>query len=101
MQKPIDNKFRADFDILINSFTEDIEIRKISNLPMISIYFDPKDYPGKYVARVFDISVGKVNATRYIMLSDNLEDLRSAMPTNFTHMDKSPNDDPQLLEVWF
>lgn len=101
MQKPIDNRFRADFDILLDSIRDDIDLRTISNFPMISIYYNPKDYPGKYVARVFDIRPGEVRPTRYIMLNDNLEELRSAMPVEFSYMDKTPKDDPELLEVWF
>lgn len=101
MRKAIDNKYRADFDILVDSFIEDLDLRTISNFPMISIYGNPKDYPGKYVARVFDIRPGEVRATRYIMISENLEELRSAMPSELSFMDKTPKDDPELLEVWF
>lgn len=99
MQKPIDNKYRADFDIMIDSYA-DIDIRKISSLPMISIYFNPKDYPDQYVARVFDIRPGTVYATRYVMISNNLGELQRAMPNGFERMDRFPNDEHELLEVW-
>lgn len=100
MRKAIDNEYRADFDILVDSFVEDLDLRTISNFPMISIYSNPKDYQGKYVARVFDIGPGEVRATRYIMVSENLEELRNAMPAGFFSVGKTPEDDPELLEVW-
>lgn len=101
MLKRIKNVCRDDFDILVDSFVEDIDLRTITNFPMISIYGKPKDYPGKYVARVFDVRPGEVSATRYIMVSENLEELRNAMPSGFSPVGKTPEDDPDLLEVWF
>jgi hypothetical protein len=68
---------------------------------MISIYFNPKDFPGKYVARVFDIRPGAVHATRYIMVNENLEEMRRSIPAGFSCTNRTPEDDPELLEVWF
>jgi len=101
MLKHIENEYRADFDILVDSFADDLNLRTVSNLPMISIYFNPKDFPGKYVARVFDIRPGAVHATRYIMVDENLEEMRRSIPTGFSCMNRTPEDDPELLEVWF
>jgi hypothetical protein len=101
MLKEIENKCRADFDILVDSFVEDVDIRTLSALPMISIYFNPKDFPGKYVARVFDIRPGAVHVTRYIMINESLEKMRSSIPAGFSCMNRTTEDDPELLEVWF
>jgi hypothetical protein len=101
MRRSINNNLRADFDISVDSFIEDINLRTISEFPMIGVYYNPKDYPKKYVARVFDIRPGEVYATRYIMICDSLEELRSVMPDGFSRMNKSLNDDPELVEVWF
>jgi len=101
MIKPINNEYRADFDLLVDSFRVDLNLRTISTFPMISIYKSPKDYPRKYVARVFDIRPGEVHATRYVMISDDLEVLRAALPNGFSYIDKTPKDDPELVEVWF
>lgn len=101
MRKQVDNKYRADFDILVDSFMEDLDLRTISNFPLISIYFNPKDYPDNYVARVFDMRPGEVHVTRYIMVSADLEKLRNAMPSGFSYMDKTSSDDSELVEVWF
>lgn len=100
MKKAIENKHRADFDILVDSFKDDIDLRTITNFPMITIYFNPKDYPNKYVAQVFDIRPGEVYGTRYIMLSDELEGLRQRMPEGFHRMNRMPDDDTSILEVW-
>ena len=44
--------------------------------PMIVVYEDPKDYPGLFVARLFD---GR-KSTHLIALADTLEDIREAKP---------------------
>lgn len=101
MQQVINNTFRADFDIQIESFSEDIDLKTISRFPMISIYKNPKDYPDKFVARVFDIQPGKVYATRYIRISEDIDELRRSMPSEFSFLDRTPMDDPELVEIWF
>ena len=101
MKKVVENKHRADFDILVDSFKKDIEIKTLSAFPMITIYFNPDDYPNKYVARVFDIRPGDVQRTRYIMLGDDLEEIRLRIPEGLYRKNRCPEDDAKILEVWF
>lgn len=100
MQRQINNKIRADFDILVDSFIDDVDIHSLSDFPLISIYKSPLDYPNQYVARIFDIQPGRVNITRYIMLCDNLETLRKAIPLEFIKLDRKADDEPDVVEVW-
>lgn len=100
MLKQVENITRADFDILADSFAEDLDLLDISKFPLISVYLNPKDYPGKFVARLFDIQAGHVCITRYIMISDSLEDIRNEMPAGLYRLDRTQDDDLELLEVW-
>jgi hypothetical protein len=100
MINQIQNKVRADFDLLVDSLADDIDFSKITVFPMITVYSNTNDYPGKFVARIFDIRGGSVYATRYIMLKDSLQELRDCIPVNFVRMQRRDEDDPNILEVW-
>ena len=101
MRTYIENKERADMDIIVDSFIYDLDLYEMTNMPIITIYKNTtKDYPGKYVARLFDIKPGEILYTRYIMLSDNLEKIRSEIPPNMIMMLPQKNDDPVVLETW-
>jgi hypothetical protein len=95
------NKERADMDIIVDSFINDLDLREMTTMPIITIYKNTtRDYPGKYVARLFDIRPGEVQFTRYIMLSDNLNKIRQQIPHNMTMFMPQENDDPVVLETW-
>lgn len=97
----IENKERADMDVIVDSFIDDLKIYEMTSMPIITVYKNiTKDYPGKFVARLFNIKPGEVLYTRYIMLADNLEKIRKEIPANMTRMLPHQNDDPVVLETW-
>jgi hypothetical protein len=65
-------------------------------VPIITIYKYPLDYPQKYVARLFDIT----NPTNVFMLGDNYEELVSHKPPMMVIFERSPADDPKIIEAW-
>jgi hypothetical protein len=73
----------------------------IESLPMWVIYYDPKDYPGKWVVRRFDISSaeGIVPQTE-ASVCDSLTEARAAVPLGASWLDRSPGDEPQIKEMW-
>jgi hypothetical protein len=95
--KPIRNEIRDDFDILIENFDE---IITGCNLPIICIYFNTRDYPDKYVARLFDILNGKPQASRYITLGYSLEVIRNTLPEYMTNLNRNTMDDEKIVECW-
>lgn len=101
MRTYIENKERADMDIIVDSFIYDLDIYEMTSMPIITVYKNStKDYPGKFVARLFMIEPGEVRYTRYIMLSDDLAKIRREIPPNMTRMLPHSNDDPVVLETW-
>lgn len=101
MKRTLDNKERADFDIQIDSFIEDINLSSISKMPIITVYENTtRDYPGKFVARLFDIRPGEVRYTRYIMLADQLQQIHEGIPKFMTRIEPQSTDDPVVLESW-
>lgn len=66
------------------------------------IYHNPSDFPGMFVGRYH-----KVTATRVIpddepfAVGPTLEGVREAMaPGNDQRFDRSPDDDPTIVETW-
>ena len=72
------------------------KIIKRVEIPVISVFFNTEDYPGKFVARLFDRGAH----TPLITTADTLEELREKIPSNMVKMDRHPKDDPCIVEVW-
>jgi len=60
------------------------------------------DYPGRYCARlwVLEKEVRRRAASRGLVLADSLPELRALLPPNLIRLDRVPDDDPTILEVW-
>lgn len=65
-------------------------------LPLITIYNSPEDFTGKYVARLFDVD----KATPYHVVESSYEDIKRAIPLHMQRLERNPNDDPVIVEVW-
>ena len=71
-------------------------ITKLSTFPIICIYSSPKDYPGKFIARLWDVTV----PTQIVAIADSLEEIRKAKPAEMVIIDRQPKDDPVIVETW-
>lgn len=74
---------------------EQVDFSEIK-MPIITIYRHPLDYPQKYVARLFDLT----NPTNVCMIGDSFEELASRKPHTMVRFDRSPDDDPKIVEAW-
>ena len=68
----------------------------MTQLSMWVIYENPKDFPDKFVARMF------INdkPTGNIYVGDTLEDVRKIIPQGLALLPRFPQDDPKMVEVW-
>jgi hypothetical protein len=80
---------------IVNSF-KDINVYGICKLPLITVYNSPNDFPGKYVARLWDVN----KATEYAMVKDTLQEIRANIPPIMAKLLHSPGDDPVIIETW-
>lgn len=63
------------------------------------IYKNPKDMPGKYVVRRWEIQRdGPIPAEA--VTCENLEEARSCIPSDLIKMSRHEQDDPAIYEVW-
>lgn len=72
------------------------ELRKRTRMPIIAIYERPKDYPDKYVARVFDID----RPTFLAVTADTLEEIRGCVPEGMHRVPRSEFDAEGIVESW-
>lgn len=82
-------------DIKLDSF---IEAGKLCKVPVVVVCKNTSDYPGKYVARLWNINN---KPTKYIMIKDDIENIRNNIPPWMTRMERSHGDDFVIVESWF
>lgn len=61
------------------------------------IYFNPSDFPGKYVVRKFE---GMVPDESALIITNTLEDARSVIPKYAVMLTRAEDDDPVIVETW-
>lgn len=72
-------------------------------LSMYTIYFNPRDYPGRFVMREWFIVKGSrepMPAPLPSAVCDTLEEARRALPPGVVWMGRNPEDESQIVEVW-
>ena len=71
-------------------------------LAIWTVYDSPKDYPGKYVARRYDIERHGPVASDSVIVSPDLEMIRHVMiaELRLTCLPREPADDPRIVENW-
>lgn len=83
-------------DKVVKSFDLN-KITKSTRFPLICIYNSPRDYPGKYVARLWDVD----KPTNMVAIAESLEEIREAKPPEMMIVDRLPDDKPEIVETWF
>jgi hypothetical protein len=74
----------------------------MSGLPMWTIYHSPKDFPGRYVARLWLVGGGspEPKPTDRFVTSNSLDGVRAMLPPGLTCLQRSDDDDPVIVETW-
>lgn len=82
-------------DLQLENF-ENLDVSDLK-MPMIVIYNnDTKDYPGMFVARLFDLN----SPTNCVVIKPTYEEIYDVIPQHMVKMDRSQIDDPVIKEVW-
>lgn len=61
-----------------------------------TVYDRPLDFPHNFVARKF---VG-IQPTESTITGNSLEEVRAGLPPGVVKLDRAPDDDPKIVEVW-
>lgn len=65
-------------------------------LSIWTVYRNPTDYPGLYVARRFELD----RPTDDIRTAPSLEALRDLLPPGLYRLPRRDEDEPQIVEIW-
>lgn len=88
----------------MNMFVESFKKENYPDLkmPLVTVYYNPSDFPGKYVARLFDFE----NPTNQVMVKDTLDEIRDSFVSQnyssntWVNFSRDELDDPNILEIW-
>ncbi|PDX57408.1 hypothetical protein CGS46_12860 [Faecalibacterium langellae] len=72
------------------------ELTEQAAIPVIIVTANQDDYPRRYVARLWDMSVP--TSTQYMALEDTLEELRKTIPAEMSRLQAAPDD--SIVEAW-
>lgn len=72
------------------------ELTEQAAIPVIIVTANQDDYPRRYVARLWDMSVP--TSTQYMVLEDTLEELRKTIPAEMSRLPAAPDD--SVVEAW-
>lgn len=72
------------------------ELTEQAAIPVIIVTANQDDYPRRYVARLWDMSVP--TSTQYMTLEDTLEELRKTIPAEMSRLPAAPDD--SIVEAW-
>lgn len=74
---------------------------QIDHLDLYVVYFNPKDFPDKFVARKFIIDYsGRQTPGHIIATANTIEEVRAKIPEGLYRQIRSENDDPCIVETW-
>jgi len=65
-------------------------------LELWTVYDNPTDLPGQFVARKWLLD----HPTNEVLQDKTLEGLRRKIPPGLTRLERSPQDDPKIVETW-
>jgi hypothetical protein len=89
-------KMQNKADMILETFVG-VKLNTLSSVPIISVYKSPKDYPNKFVARLWDVNN---KATNFIVVAETLEGIRKLIPENMLCIPPSEMDDSVIVEVY-
>lgn len=70
-------------------------------LYMYTIYRMPLDYPDNYVVRRFAVDKRVLADVHPWAVTSSLDAARRSVPLGLHCMGRHPEDEPQIIEVWF
>jgi hypothetical protein len=74
--------------------------RTLGALEIWTVYRNPKDYPGQFVARKCFATAPKPTVTTDMFVADSLDEIHALLPRGLMRIPRYEADDPAIVEVW-
>jgi len=75
-------------------------VARAGMLPMWTIYEHPRDFPEHFVVRMHVADASGSRPAPYAVLCASLPEAREQVPCYCVQMQRDPNDDPAIVELW-
>jgi hypothetical protein len=69
-------------------------------LTIWTVTWNSRDYPNQATARPHLVGPGSHNVVTAVLLAESLDAVRELLPVGLTRMERMPEDDPVIVEVW-
>lgn len=69
-------------------------------LDMYVVYERPRDFPNSFVVRHWIIDGKGGKPTDWLVVGKTLDQVRQAIPGYCVRLERSPEDEPQIVESW-
>jgi hypothetical protein len=73
----------------------------MSDFNIYTVYWNPSDFPGKFVVRRWTVTTFEPEPKEIIAISPSLDEVREKIPPNLHCEKRWRGDDPAILEVWY
>jgi len=80
--------------------TNDFVTRYERGVRTYAIYFDPEDFPGKYVVRAWTSYANHSEPDKECEVEDSLEKAREKIPAGMVWQARHPRDPRPIVEAW-
>ena len=85
-------------DVIVKSFDG---YEALTGYALIVVYESPDDYPGVYVARLFDVSKGAgVVPQNIVAIKPSLDEIRKLKPRQMIARPRDAGDGACIVEMW-
>lgn len=80
-------------------FVLEINCHHAAICPLVCVCKDPSDYPGKYVARLWE-HFEDLQPSSLVCVSDSYQEIIRAKPSELTVVPRDQTEDPVIVETW-
>ena len=79
-----------------------LHVPRVDAVTFVVVYKNPRDFPGKFVVRRWDVLPGAEDAIPDMVCTavDTIDAARALVPSRMQNLGRVSIDDPAILEVW-
>jgi len=70
-------------------------------LTIWAVFWNSADYPDRAVIRPQCVDGAGIHILNQVLVGESLDAARDQLPEGLTRMERHPDDEPNLIEIWF
>jgi len=92
-----------EIDVIIDQRLAEIiqrESRQRGMLAIWVVYWNTKDYPDRAVVRPQCVDGDGIHILKQVLVGESLDAVRDQLPEGLTRMERHPDDELAIIEIW-